>query len=203
MTIDLSSYATVEAALLVRMQCDYYRATANANVSTNTFHFSTYNVPVTIDSEVYTPLGQLLSITGSSSEIRNSPQGISITISGIPNGSIAEIVNSRMKGSSVEVWRMLFDATTKQPLAITGNPAGRFFGIVNNYSIEEEYDSSASTATNTIVFTCASTTEILSNKVSGRRTNPIDQRALYASDSSMDRVPTLSKSNFNFGAVIK
>jgi len=43
----------------------------------------------------------------------------------------------------------------------------------------------------------------LSNKVSGRRTNPIDQKELYPTDPSMDRVVSLASSNFNFGAVIQ
>jgi hypothetical protein len=154
---------------------------------------------VYINSELYQPLGQLLGVSGSSSELRNSSQGITVTISGIPNTSIAEVVNSRFKGSSIEVWRIIFDAETKQQLAVTG----RFQGLVNNYALEEDYDNIAGSASNRIAFTCSSTTEILSNKVSGRRTNPIDQKELYPTDPSMDRVVSLASSNFNFGAVIQ
>lgn len=203
MTINLSSYAAIESGLFVRMDCEYYRAQPNDTPTTNVFRFSNYNIPVTINSEVYSPLGQLMSISSTSSEIRNSTSGVTISVSGIPNTSIAEIVNSRIKGSAVQVWRMLFDPQTKQQLVISGNPAGRFRGFVNNYSIEEDYNSEDGIATNTLIFSCASTTEILTNKISGRRTNPIDQQALYAGDPSMDRVLNLAKSNFNFGAVIK
>jgi hypothetical protein len=95
---------------------------------------------------------------------------------------------------------MLFDAATGTQLSITGNPVGRFFGIVNNYSLQEEYDVASRTSSNTIVIVCSSTVEILSNKVAGRRTNPQDQKAFYASDTSMDRVPNLVGASFNFGA---
>jgi DNA repair exonuclease SbcCD nuclease subunit len=42
--------------------------------------------------------------------------------------------------------------------------------------------------------------ELLNNKTSGRRTNPGDQKEWYPTDLSMDRVPGLANSNFNFGA---
>ena len=46
----------------------------------------------------------------------------------------------------------------------------------------------------------SSVVELLNNKVSGRQTNPRDQKLYYPTDLSMDRVPALAKSNFNFGA---
>jgi hypothetical protein len=95
---------------------------------------------------------------------------------------------------------MLFDATTGTQLAITGNPVGRFFGLVNNYSLQEDYDVTARTSSNTIVIVCSSAVEILNNKLAGRRTNPIDQKSFYPSDLSMDRVPKLVGANYQFGA---
>ena len=201
MPIDLSSYGAVETALFVKMTCNYYRATANANATVQTFTFSQYSVPVTIAGNVYAPLGQLLGVTSTDSQLRASPQDLSITLSGIPNSSLAEIINSKIKGSSIQVWRAFFNATTKQLLPITGNPSGRFQGIVNNYSLQEDW--SSDTTTNTILLTCASTVDILNNKLSGRRTNPLDMKNLYPTDTSFDRVPNLANSNFNFGAVIK
>jgi hypothetical protein len=73
-------------------------------------------------------------------------------------------------------------------------------GFVTNYSISEEYDNQARTAKSSIIFTCASKLDVLGNTSSGRRTNPDDQKALYPTDISMDRVTSLSGSNFNFGA---
>jgi len=193
MTIDLSSYNSIQTSLFVKMTVPDYAVLT----------FSDYNRALTFGGTTYTGLGRLLAISDSSSSLRASAGDLTITISGIPNSSIAEILNNKIKGSAIEVWRWVFDPVTGQALAITGNPAGRFRGIVTNYSLEEDWDSTASTATNTILLTCASTVEILNNKVSGRRTNPTDQKALYPGDVSMDRVPTLANSNFNFGAVVK
>ena len=197
--VQIISNAAIETGLFCRIQCDYYKTSPSATPTTATLTFSNYNLPVYINSELYQPLGQLLGVTSSTSELRNSSQGITVTISGIPNTSIAEVVNSRFKGSDIEVWRIIFDAETKAQLAVTG----RFQGLVNNYALEEDYDNPSGSASNRIAFTCSSTTEILSNKVSGRRTNPIDQKELYPTDPSMDRVVSLANSNFNFGAVIQ
>jgi len=197
--LDLTAYPAIETALLCRIECEYYKATPNASPTTANLTFSNYNLPITVDSVTYSPLGQLLSVSSSTSELRNSSQGITVTISGIPNTSIAEVVNSRFKGSKIQVYRAIINAETKAAIDVTG----RFQGLVNNYALEEDYDNPSGSASNRIAFTCSSTTEILSNKVSGRRTNPIDQKELYPSDLSMDRVISLANSNFNFGAVIQ
>lgn len=199
--INLSNYQAIETALFVKMICNYYRATPTDTPTTKTFTFSQYSMPITFNGDTYAPLGQLLGVSNSSSQLRVSPGELTLTISGIPNSSIAEIVNSKIKGSSIKIYRMFFDPITKRPLTGFDNPVGRFQGIVNNYSLEETRD--LSEATNTILLTCASSVEILNNKISGRRTNPVDQKIFYPSDLSMDRVPNLANSNFNFGVVVK
>lgn len=191
--IDLSTYGEIETALFCRMDVPDYAI----------LRFSNYNRPLTVNGESYNGLGTLLGITDSASSLRSSGGGLTITLSGIPNTSIAEILNNKIKGSAIQIWRVVFDPRTGQQLNIPGNPAGRFQGIVNNYSLEEDWQPGTDTSSNTMVLTCSSTVEILSNKVSGRRTNPTDQKAFYTGDLSMDRVPTLANSNFNFGAVIR
>lgn len=200
MPINLSSYSAIETGLFVRIDVAYYKQTAASSPTSEILRFSDYKATVTIDGESYLGLGGLVGISGTSSELRSSPGGLTITISGIPNTSIAEIVNSRLKGSPIEVWRVVFDPTTGTQLAITGNPVGRFFGVVSNYTLDEEYDIEGRSSTNTIAIECASTTEFLTNKVTGRKTNPKSMKTFYPTDLSMDRVPNLVGANFNFGA---
>jgi hypothetical protein len=202
MPIDLSSYTSVETGLFVRIQVDEYKTTSGGSYSAQVLKFSDYIRPITIDSESYTGLGRLVGITATSSELTSSSQGVTITLSGIPNSSIAEIIYSKIKGSPVEVWRVFFNPTTGAQLSITGNPVGRFFGIVNNYSLDEEYDFDSRTATNRITLVCSSIIDVLDNKISGRRTNPVDQKALYPTDVSFDRVPNLKDSFYNFGGPV-
>lgn len=199
MAINLTSYDHIATGLFVRIPVDYYKSNANATPTSTVLRFSDYIHPVTINSESYVGLGKFVGISGSSSELKNSTGDITITLSGIPSGSIDEIVNSRIKGCSVQVWRVIFNSVTLQPLSISGNPVGRFFGIIDNYTLDEEYDIDNMTATNTISLTCSSTVGMLQNKISGRKTNPTSWKAFNSTDISMDRVPSLVGANFNFG----
>lgn len=193
MSLDLSSYSAIETAMFCRVDVPGYEV----------LRFSNYNIPVTINGESYTNLGTLMGITDTNSDIRSTGNTVSITISGIPNASIAEILAQQFKGSRIEVYRVFFDANTKQMLSISGNPAGRFQGIISNWSLEEDWNPGETTTSNRIMFVCSSVVDILNNKVAGRKTNGNDQKRYFPTDVSMDRVVRLAKSNFNFGAVLK
>lgn len=199
MSIDLSSYASIGTALLVSITVDEYKATPSATPSSTVLRFTDYYKNIVYGGNTYTALGRLVGVTTTTSELKTSTSEITITISGIPNTSIAEIINSRIKGCPVNVYRYVFNSATEQMLAISGNPAGRFFGVVNNYSLDEDYDNATKTATNTITLVCSSITEILGNKTAGRKTNPNSHKTFYPSDVSMDRVPNLKGTNFDFG----
>lgn len=190
MTIDLSAYESIQTNLFVKVVIPGY----------DTLTFSDYHQDYTIDSVNYTGLGQLLGITDTATNLRATPQEITIAISGIPSDNISDILDNKVKGSEVEIYRGFFDVDTGALLSISGNPAGKFKGVVTNFEISEDIEEFADEGTIQLSLICTSFIEILNNKVSGRRTNPTDQKALYATDVSMDRVPGLAKSNFNFGA---
>lgn len=190
MTIDLSSYLAVQTNLFVRLDIPGYQV----------LKFSDHNIPYTINSESYTSLGSLLGITDTSSELRATSQEVTISISGIPEANITDILNHRVKGSAVKIYRAFFNPTTGAALSITGNPAQKFQGIVSNYDISDDLDMGSQTGTVTVTLTCTSVVELLNNKVAGRRTNPVDMKQFYSTDVSFDHVPALANSNFNFGA---
>jgi hypothetical protein len=194
-----AEYDAIQSNLFVRLNIKDYRTSSSGSYTNTVLRFSDSNTSFVIDGETYTALGNLLSITNSSSELRVSSGELTITISGIPNSSIAEIVNSKIKGSPVTVFRALFDPTTGDTTDITG-PFGRYVGFVNNYSLQEEYDVDSRTATNTLVLICNSSVDVLSNKFAGRRTNPASNRLFFPNDAAMDRVPNLKDTEFNFGA---
>jgi hypothetical protein len=199
MAINLSSYSSIQSNLFVRIQIDEY-STDGVTFTQEVLRFSDLNTSFTINSESYVGAGNFMGITPSSSEIRASGGEVTITLAGIPNTSIAEIVNSKIKGAPVRIYRAFFNAATGEFLSITGNPAGRYRGFINNYSLNEEYDPQTRLSTNTLVLVCSSAVEVLSNKISGRRTNPESQKKFYPNDLSMDRVPVLENATFNFGA---
>lgn len=194
--VDLSSYTAVRTSSFVRLQIDDYRTTSSGTYTNQVLRFSDHYTDFTIDGETYTPLGELLAITASTSELRPSSNTISISLSGIPTDSISEILYSRIKGAPVEIYRAFFDISTNAQI---GSTVPRYIGSINNYSLEEEIDSIEKTATNTIQFECLSNVDILSEKVSGRRTNPKSMKSFYSNDVSFDRVPNLIDTNFDFG----
>lgn len=191
--MDLSNQTSIGSALLVKV------SVPNETPTT----FSTFYKTLTIDGVNYVGLGQLLSITSSSSELRTTASDISIGITAIPSQNITLVDNALLRGSPVEVWRYVFNPTTGEALTGIGdNPAGRFFGIVTNFTMDFTMDPKDPTrvATAGIILQASSTVEQLSNKLAGRRTTPEDQQRYFPGDQSMDRVPVLARSNFNFGA---
>jgi len=200
MTINLTSYGSVESGMFVKMVCDKYKASfSSPTFSTETFRFSDMERPATISGDTYTALGRFLSITNTTSELRITGQEVTVSLSGIPNSSLEEFQASRIKGSTIEIRRGIFNPTTGAFLSIADNPMLRFKGFITNYALNEEYSVEDRTATNTITLICASTVDIMAQKVSGRRTNPESQKFYYPTDVSMDRVPSLVGTYFDFG----
>ena len=188
--LDLNSYYSIQSNLFVKV-----------TLPGSTLLFSDKLESTVIASDTYVGLGKLLAISGSNSELRSSSQELTISLSGIPDSSITDIINSEIKGSPVIIRRGLFNASTGAFLsAVTGNPIIRFTGYVNNLSFEEDYDIDTKTSSNTMILTCASNVDILNNKVQGRKTNSESQRKYFPTDLSMERVSALESSYFDFGA---
>jgi hypothetical protein len=190
MALDLSSYTSIQTNLFVRLDIPGYQV----------LKFSDFNIPYTINSESYTSLGSLLSITDTSSELRATSQEVAVTISGIPDANVIDILDNPVKGSSIKIYRVFFNPQTGQALSISGNPAQKFQGIVSNYDISDDLDMGSQTGSVTLTLACTSVVELLNNKVAGRRTNPVDMKQYYPTDVSFDNVLALTNSNFNFGA---
>lgn len=190
MSLDLSPYSSVQTNVFVRIDIPNYEV----------LRFSDYHKAYTVNGELYDGLGQLVSISNPQSSLRAAPQDITVVISGIPEDNITDILNNKVKGSAVQMSRAFFDPETGELLNVTGNPAGMFWGAISNYEISDEIEQGESTGTISLVLVCTSVVELLNNKVAGRFTNPVDQKAFYPGDTSMDRVPALARSNFNFGA---
>lgn len=184
--IDLSSYGSVTSALFVKWDIPDFEIA----------YISDYSSSVTFGGNTYTNIGRLLGITAVSSELKASPNELSISLSGIPTDSVSNVLTKEIKGSTVEIYRGFFNASTGTLLSLGSNPILKFKGIVTNYDVSDDVDIAAQIATTTITLACASDVEVLSNKVSGRRTNPVD----FPDEDSMNRVTALANSNFNFGA---
>lgn len=187
--LNLSSFPSIQTNLFIKIV-----------TPTGTEYFSDYYKAYTINGELYNGLGVLLGVTETEDNLRAAPGSLDITLSGIPQNFVAQILSSKLKGSPVTIYRAFFDATTGQLLSVGENPAGKFRGIVNNFSIQDDLTMGETLGTMTLIIECTSYIELLQNKIAGRKTNPIDQKKYFPSDLSMDRVPNLTKSNYDFGA---
>lgn len=202
MAIDLSNYKQIGSALTVKIEVEQYKSSSNENLpySSQVLTFSDSLYPLTVNGQQYVPLGNLMSVSSTTNELRSSGSSLTVAVAGIPTSRMREILNSKFKGSAISIHRVVFDAETNAVLNITGNPAGRFFGVVDNYSIDESWDQENRTSSLTIAFECTSLQAMLENKVSGRKCNSESHRAFYPNDPSMDRVTALAGANFDFGA---
>jgi hypothetical protein len=196
----IADYTSIQSNLFVRIEIPEYSASSGDAYTEQVLRFSDLREPYTINDEEYIGTGNLMGITASTSELSASAAEMVITLSGIPNSSIAEIVNSKIKGCPVRIYRVIFDPTNGSFLNIDNNPMVRYRGFVNSYGLTEDWDSETRTSSNTITIVCASSYDVLSDKTSGRKTNPSSQRSFYPNDSSMDRVPVLENATFDFGA---
>ncbi len=158
-----------------------------------TYYLSDAYKPFTIESNSYTDLGSLLSVSSFVSDYKTTQSTNSIAISGIPIGNDYNriIQESKIKGGEVVIRRKFFDADTLLPLA--NSTYIRYKGIISNYHIEENADFLNGKATNTLVFECSSIYNVLSKKIAGQRTNSADRRRFYPGDISFDNVVNLLK----------
>jgi hypothetical protein len=196
MSVNLTSFKNIRTSMFVRIDIPDYAV----------LRFSDYYRPFVIAGETYDTLGDLMSVGSTAIDLKPTGAEVAVTITGIPNSRLSEVLNTRIKGSAVTIYRGFFNSQTGAPQPIPGNTnantniLGKFIGRVVNVLINEEYDSDGRSSSVTVQFLCASVVSMLERKIAGRRTNDRSNKAFFPTDTSMDRVQGLARSNINFGA---
>ena len=167
--------------------------------STNTYTFCNAAAPITVDGTTFVGLGSLLAIGDIKREMKATSADLNISLTGIDNTNIAIILSANIKGSKVELWRGFFDSNNQIITTPTQQFFKRYQGYVSNYSITEDWNENLRTRVATCGISCASFRTILENRISGLTTNPIVWQKFYANDKSMDRVPVIAATYFDFG----
>ena len=180
--IDLRTATSIETAVLVKWDVPNF----------DSAYLTDHKDSITYDGHTYTNIGNLLSISGTISELKSTPGDVTVHLSGVPTGSISTLLAQQIKGSSMTMYRSIMDSQNH----IVTTTVMKFKGIVTNYAISDSVDVGAQLAVSTITLTCNSFIEVLNVKKVGRRTNPAD----FPNEYSMNRVRALANSNFNFGA---
>jgi hypothetical protein len=176
--------------------------TANANVANTSgtadeiefLTFSSAYQAESIDGNVYTPLGGLLSVGAQQRSIRVTAGDTSIAISGVSGNNIYEFLESQgqVRGGLVKIYRGFYNNTYN-----LSNAYLRFTGIVTNYGISEEREERLDNYT--ITFDCSSYKTVLENRIAGRKTNKESWQFFNSADSSMNNVTSLAGFTFDFG----
>ena len=201
-TLNLVPFTSIEHAYLVKFTF------INSLGINETIRLSTYRVPLTIQETdgnyyAYTAVGQIVGVTQIVADNRATLSDVTVTLSGIGNQYIPDIINTQIKSSPVEIRRAYFDSATGQLLQIPGNPSIAFAGLVTNYMFDEQWtQGELQSTTTTIALTCASLASVLNNKIAGRKTNRDDQTYWFPGDLSMNRTGVIADQIFDFGGTI-
>ena len=164
-----------------------------------TYTFCSAAAPITVNGITFENLHDLVNISTIQRDIKANSADLQLTISGIDPANIALVLDAGFKGSNLEVWRGFLDDNNQIITTPTQQFFKRYQGIINNVSITEDWNEDMRIRLATIVVSSASMRLVLENRNAGIRTNPSNWKAAYPGDTSMDRVPALASTYFDFG----
>lgn len=157
---------------------------------------------VTVNGMTFTGMGVYLGISEIQQDLKSTSVDMNVSISGLTSSSIAQILATNIKGSTITVWRGFLDSNNQiQTIGGVQQFFARYQGIINNIALTETFDNNIRERIATCSMSSASMRFVLDSRVAGIRTNPSSWRNIYPNDTSMDRVPVIASTYFNFGKV--
>lgn len=178
---------------------EFVKLSVGNPASPTVYTFCNAAAPITVGGNTFSALGALLAVGEVQRDVKATSFDMSISLTGIDPNYVALILSSDIKGSTVEVWRGFLDADNQ----IITTPTTQFFkrwqGIINNVSINEDFNEQARQRIATCVITCSSMRRVLENRIAGIRTNKTIWQSIYPGDTSMSRVDPISNTYFDFG----
>lgn len=167
--------------------------------STNTYYFCNAASAITVDGMTFSNLGSMLSISAIDRNIKASSADLAISLTGVDGANVAVVLAANIKGSNIDVWRGFLNGNNQIITSPTQQFFKRYSGIVSNCSITEDFNDQLRTRIATVGITCASFRTILENRIQGIKTTPKAWNFIYPSDTSMNRVPVIAATYFDFG----
>jgi hypothetical protein len=166
-------------------------------VSSSTYTFSTSYRSETFEGTTfvgtYTAMGGLVSISEHQRDLSATSYDTAITLVGVDQTQIGQVIDSGLKGAKVEIWRGFYN----DDYTLQGDLVKRYTGIITSFDIGE--DRVEDTDAFTLSLHCSSFKRVLENRIAGRHTNSASWKNVNSTDTSMDKIPALSNSKFNFG----
>lgn len=197
-----------------------------------TYYFATTPTAITVPSISDTPftaLGQLVKVNSVQRDIKSTPNETSVTLVGIDTTMLGLVLDSKIKGSQIDLWHAFFDAngdliTSSNQHWINnvgntigwinniGNPIGwtssvattgvykYFSGYVNSFTISEQWMEEIRGYVGAITISASNFQLVLQNRTAGRYTNDNAWQSVNPGDTSMDRVAFITNINYAFGS---
>ena len=207
---------------------DFFRLT----LPSGTYYFATTPAPIIVPSisetTPFTALGQLVSVGSVQRDIKSTANETTVTLVGIDTAMLALVLNSKIKGSRIDLWHGFFDSNNQlitsvtdawinnvgstidwtnfafDPISWTSNTGGTgvykyFTGYINSFSISEQWMEEIRAYTGVVTISASSFQLVLQNRTAGRYTNDNAWQSIYDGDTSMNRVNYISSINYAFG----
>lgn len=156
--------------------------------------------PITVNGMTFDNFGSLLQLGDIQRDIKATSDDLTLSLTGIDAQNVGIILSADVKGSIVEVWRGFLDANNQIITTPTQQFFKRYQGIIASVSITENYNTQLRQRIATCTIACSSMRQILMNRIAGVKTNPSSWNFIYPNDTSMDRVPVIAATYFDFGA---
>ena len=153
-----------------------------------------------VDALPFDGLGQLVDIGKIQRDIKSTANQTSITLVGIDTSLLGLVLGSDLKGSQITMWKGFFN--TQGELLTTGGLGGLyqyFYGYINAFTIGEQWMEEARMYVGLITVNAANIQMILQNRVAGRFTNNASWQFYNPTDTSMNRVASISSLFLPFG----
>lgn len=141
----------------------------------------------------FTALGGLVGVSGHQRDLSVTSYDTTITLVGIDQTKLGPIIDVGIKGARIQIYRGFYNEQGN----LIDVPKLRYTGIVTSYSLNEDRVENFDAFTLSI--NCSSYKTVLENRNAGRYTNPRSWKNATPGDTSMDRVPGLNNSKFDFG----
>lgn len=196
-----------------------------------TYYFATTPTAITvpsISSTPFTALGQLVKVNSVQRDIKSTPNETTVTLVGIDTAMLGLVLDSKIKGSQIDLWHAFFDAngnlitstsdywinnvgieigwtnnvgtTIGWTSSITSTGVYKYFsGYVNSFTISEQWMEETRAYVGVVSISAANFQLVLQNRTAGRYTNDNAWQSFNSGDTSMNRVAFITNINYAFG----
>lgn len=144
----------------------------------------------TMAENVYQGVGTLGAISPIEETKSASANGITLSLSGIPDSVLSIALNEKYRGRKVHVWLGLFNASN----ALIADPIKIFAGRIDTMAIDEQPDGGTSTIT-----LSAESRLVDLNRARDRRLTDSDQRQMYPNDRGLEYVVSIQNQEWPWG----